>query len=281
MYLNELLKILNEALPAETAMKGDRIGLQIQSGQNKIKKLLITLEITPEVIEEAQKHKTNCILTFHPLIFLPLTEIHDNERVGSLATRLIKNDTAVISIHTAFDAYIEGTSRIFSEKLALDTDSSVFLQPDEKYEGRGMGVLLKSEKGIEPDFLLERVSAVCGSPLRWCEGKKNKPLKKIAIVGGSGTSFMEQALAEEADAFITADITYHQFHRVNGKMMLIDPGHYEMEQFVPEGLAKLLREKTGSSLEIIINKKHTNPVRYYSSGRDYQKEQINILQKLK
>lgn len=274
MQLDKLLEIINEALPSETAMKGDRIGLQLQSGQEEIKRLLITLEITPDVIEEAKKYKTNCIITFHPLIYLPLTTIHNNERVGDLTTNLIKKDIAVISVHTTFDAFIEGTSKIFAEELDLDVVG--FLKPDPLAYNSGMGVVARPSSPLSKFELLERVASASASPLRWCNGRE-KPIEKIAIVGGSGSSFINDALQAGADAFITADISYHQFHQVKGKMMLIDPGHYEMEQYVPAGLAKLLKNVLKNEVEIFINSKVTNPVDYYPSTEEYQQKQNSIM----
>lgn len=274
MQLDWLQKKINEALPAETAMKGDRIGLQIQSGQEHIKKLLITLEITEEVIEEAEKQQANCIITFHPLIFLPLTSIHNNERVGRLATKLIKKDIAVISVHTTFDSYIQGTSQILAERLGLRVEG--FLVPDENYKSVGMGVVATTDSPISEMDFLQRVSDICGSPVRWCNGNK-KTVEKIAIVGGSGTSFMEQAFGSGADCFITADITYHQFHLARGRLMLVDPGHYEMEQFVTFGLAKLINTILNGEVEVVINSSVTNPINYFPGTTEYINKQKKII----
>lgn len=120
--------------------------------------------------------------------------------------------------------------------------------------------------------LLIRLSGICNSPVRYCHGKDDNQIKRIAIVGGSGSSFIEDALKANADAFITADVSYHNFHRVEGKMALLDPGHYEMEQFVTKGLHDFLSSKIDENVNLCISHAYTNPIRYYPDN-DYTKKQ--------
>lgn len=308
MHIKEFLKIIEEKLPGKAACEGDRIGLQIQSRQEKINKVLVAYEITNETINEAAKLKCDTILSFHPLIYYPLTDITETNRTGHLVTELIKNNIALITAHTNFDAFVNGTSRILCDRLGLIYED--FLVPCAGLDGFGMGVIAKPENPISPHELLDRVSHVCHSPLRWTSGKfdiDQGVIKKIAIVGGSGTSYMNDALKADADVFITADISYHRFHEVTGKMMLIDPGHYEMEQFVADAMAGLIKNsiddlraknehnsnennKVSNVINIVVNnsnesntsesdipelpeivvsKIRTNPVSYYPDTENY------------
>ena len=257
-------------------MEGDPIGLQVQSGRTYVHNVMTALEVTDEVIEEAVENKIDCIIAFHPLIFMPLKSIHDDDRVGRVVSKLIKNEIALIAVHTAFDAFEEGTSKILAEKLDLKITD--FLIPDENYSNRGIGLVTEPKDKLSDEELLNNVYRVCNSPLRFNKGKTNN-IKRIAILGGSGSSFINDAIDTEADVFITADVTYHKFHFVNGKMMIIDPGHYEMEQFVPFGLKKLLEENlnNGSLNKIIVTSKLTNPVRYYPGTKDYKILQNKLL----
>ena len=276
MRINRILKIIEDVLPAGTAMDGDRIGLQVQAGKTDVRKLLFTLELNDKVIEEAVSLDIDCIITFHPLIFMPLTSIRDNDRVGRLCTKLISSLIALISIHTNFDAFSEGTSKILADRLQLQVVD--FLEPDRSYENYGMGVMARPSSPIKAVELLERVASVCNSPIRYCHGRKEL-IENIAIVGGSGTSFLNSVIANKADAFITADVTYHKFHQVNGEIMMIDPGHYEMEQFVPMGLMEILKKKFGDEEidDMHLSSVHTNPVNYFPGTEEYRKLQTNYL----
>ena len=275
MILEKVLKLIERYFPSDTAMENDRIGLQVQSGNDVVRKILITLELDDYVIEEASENNCDCIISFHPLIFLPLTEIHDTNRVGKLLQKLIRNNISLITIHTNFDSYKNGTSWLLSKNLGLK--SLGFLVPDKKFDGYGMGVVAESEKTLSPDELLDKVQSVCHSPIKYTLGNTNK-ISKIAIVGGSGTSFIKDAIESGADAFITADATYHRFHEVKGKIMLIDPGHYEMEQFVPLGLLRFFKENIDKKeYDFILNSRsYTNPVQYYPAG-NFADEHIKYL----
>ncbi len=276
MHIIRLLDLIEQLLPAQTAMENDRIGLQVQSGLDEVENLLVTLEIDDEVIDEAISLNCDCIITFHPLIFNPLTSLVQTDRSGRLCSKLIRAGIALISIHTNFDAFAGGTSKIFAEKLGLKTTG--FLADDKIYENKGMGVIAEPEAPIKPDELLNKVSSICSSPLRYSASRGNM-IKKIAIVGGSGGSFMENAIESGADVFITADLTYHTFHAVAGKIMLIDPGHYEMEQFVPAGLKHLIEnEIRNEQIKFIgLSKVLTNPVRYYPDADRYAELQEKYL----
>jgi len=247
-------------------MQGDKIGLQVQSGREEINKILIALELNNEVIKEAKESGADCIITFHPLIYNPITQILESDRVGNICSELIRNSICMVSIHTNFDAFSKGTSEILANKLGLDIKG--FLEPDENYLNAGMGVIAESEKELSANELLDKVLNVCNSPIRFSPPGNSIKINRIAIVGGSGMSFIERVKNSGVQAFITADITYHRFHDVNGRIMLIDPGHYEMEQFVPDGIGGLLSEKTDDLL-IEVSGVLTNPIRYYPDTEKY------------
>lgn len=276
MHIKKLLEIIDGTLPAIAAVEGDRIGLQIHAGKEDARIVLVAYELNEDVIAEAVKLKCDCIISFHPLIYTPLLEINNADRVGRLSMEIIRNSISLIIVHTNFDTYSEGTSAIFAKKLGLNVKE--FLVPNEYSENSGMGVIAIPDEPMKPMELVELVSEICGSPVRFCYGS-GKPLEKIAIVGGSGSSYLQNVVNSGCDAFITADISYHKFHQVNYSMMLIDPGHYEMEQFVSLKMANLIKElDVNSEIESVhVSGAYTNPVRYYPGTYDYLETQMNYL----
>lgn len=275
MEVGFLLEAINAYFPQETAMEEDKTGLQIQCNSNKISGILITLEVTEDVIQECIELNYNTVITFHPLIYKPLTSIEISSRVGKLCSSLIKNSINLISLHTTFDAYLYGTSKILANMLSL-TDTT-FLVPDKANPNCGMGVIAHSN-GLSDMDLISKVHDVCNSPIKFCKRKSTDLLQKIAIVGGSGTSFINEALKQNCDAFITADATYHVFHDVKDKLLLIDVGHYEMEQFVPKGIAAALNTfLLQNAIKFSISKVLTNPVQYFPNHDYYSKQQEYLL----
>lgn len=260
MQLRELLGHIESEFPAETAMEGDAIGLQLQSGRKDITSVCVTLEITDESTDEAIRRGADCIVTFHPFIYQPLRTITDRDRTGRLATRLIKADVAVIAIHTNFDAHPRGTNAQFANRLGLENTRPLIA--DSRREGYGMGISGNLSVALEAEELAGKVGGICGAPVIFTSARSAKTVSSVAIVCGSGFSFLRNAIESGVDAFITADVKYHGFHAACEHLTLISPGHYEMEQFVPQALGQELRNLTGDSIHVFEAQTITNPVRY-------------------
>jgi len=90
----------------------------------------------------------------------------------------------------------------------------------------------------------------------------NKPIKKVALCGGSGSFLLQDALQQQADIFITSDYKYHQFFDAEDKLVIADIGHYESEQFTPEIFYEILSKKF-PKFALHLSSVNTNPVYYY------------------
>lgn len=97
--------------------------------------------------------------------------------------------------------------------------------------------------------------------VRWADAPTKAQVQRVALCGGSGSFLISRALAAGADAFITADVTYHTFFEPDGRMLLLDVGHYESEQFVPAGIARYLSEKL-PNFAVHLSGVSTNPLHY-------------------
>lgn len=273
MELSKLIKVLELEFPPVTAWSEDSIGLQIKSSKSQIMNIYLTLELNESSIDEAIKNQSDLIITFHPLIFKPLSCIDNEERIGKLTTKLIQNNINLYAIHTNFDSHPKGTSYEFGERLGFQP--SEFLVANQNYLERGMGVIINLDDGLELNDLLQKVTEICNSPIKY-NLTSSSEINKIAILGGSGSNYIESAIEKNCQVIITADVKYHDFHRANGRIVIIDPGHYEMEQFVPSALYKILNRTIGSSINLIQSTELTNPVRYYPES-NYIHKQINYL----
>ncbi len=261
MNLFYFLDYLDNLFPSEFALKDDRIGLQIHSGNIEIENLLIAYEITPEVVAEAVGNKCDTILVFHPLIYQPLREINQAERVGRLTTLLLKNNISLISLHTRFDVVLNGTSFLFAKELGLE--NCKILDKNSNNENYGMGCYGNFPEFLTLDEFLEKLYQIANSPLKHCEGRSRR-IKSVGIVGGSGSSFIDKAIKLDLDAFITSDVSYHNFHITKNKITLVDAGHYETEKFIVPSLTQIItNDKQHEFNSIIPSQIVTNPIQYY------------------
>lgn len=126
----------------------------------------------------------------------------------------------------------------------------------------GMGMFGDLEEAMEEsDFLAlvkNRFNAGC---IRHSE-LTGKPIQKVAVLGGSGSFAIGAARAQKADAFITADLKYHNFFEAEGDLLLMDIGHFESEQFTKPLLFEYLRKKI-PNFAILLSESNTNPIYYY------------------
>lgn len=255
MLVREFTRRLQEILPPETAMSGDAIGLQVAPKRPDVRRVSVCLEVTDHVVAEALSHGIDAIVTFHPLIYSPLRTIDRADRVGRIVADCIAADVAVYSVHTAYDAFRDGTNRLLCAAIGCTPLSPLNLNPDGV---SGMGLIASCEMPFE--HLVQKIADACGGPVRYSPAPREH-VARVAIVAGSGMSFYADALASGVDVFITADVKYHAFHAAMGHIGLVDPGHFEMEQFVPAGLCELLRHHI-PNVEFITSDVRTTPANY-------------------
>ncbi len=275
MTLDDFQKALKRTFPLESAMSGDNVGLQVRSTSPMVGPVLTCMEITDEVIDEATALEANVIVTFHPLIYTPLLRLDESDRVTRLVSRCIRTNISVYCVHTAFDAHPRGTNRLLAERLKLAPKGTIVPCQGVTVPGGGeVGMGLFASCDLEFDELLERISSVCGSPVRYSPPASSR-VRRVALVAGSGMSFFD-AVVGRADVFITADVKYHAFHAARNVIGLVDPGHYEMEQFVAQGIADVLRTQL-SDCDIRSSSVVTNPVEHRPTASPIDNTFVSVL----
>ena len=272
MLITEFLTALEKVVPlAAVGYEKDAVGLQVGLPEDaKLASALFTYEVTSEVIAEAKDRGANLIVAFHPLIFPTVNSITDRTRTGYLVRDLVKNDIALYIQHTAFDTNREfGTSRQMADALGLQMTE--LLSPI-KLEGYGMGMIGELRKAMFPQELLAKVAETFGTPCVRYNERSAERIKRVAMLGGAGMDFYNAAKNQGAEAFITADVRYHDFHRADhDRILLIDAGHAETERFVTRGMANAARKalevlNLWSGLHetvLLTSKTEPNAVRYY------------------
>lgn len=266
MHLTELQRLVDSVLPPGTAMSGDPIGLQVESRRGTAQTILVCFEVTDAVIDEAVQHHCDCIIAFHPLIYSPLTTISRTDRVGRLVCSLLEHDIALVIVHTTFDAHPQGTNALLAQRLGLQPLRP--LTPLAAIPSYGMGTIAQAPEGLTMEDLLETLRRVCGGTPRYCPAP-SQTLQTVAIVAGSGASFLDAAITSGADVFLTADVKYHAYHAAAGTIGLVDAGHFEMEQFVADGIIDILRPVIADRSHMIASTSLRNPVRYFLGKNEF------------
>ena len=261
MTVKDILNCITEVAPLQWQESYDNAGLQVGDLNAEARKALICLDITEEVVDEAVAKKCDLIISHHPLIFRGLKHLTPETYIERAIMKAVKHDIAMISMHTNLDNSYLGVSRVLAERLGLK--NLHLLQPSEaEPELCGAGMVGEFEKPMEEADFLGLVAGTIGSPCLRHSALKGHKIQKVALCGGSGSPFIQDALRQKVDAYLTADIKYHDFFVPEGNILLVDGGHFETEQFTKELICELIRKKF-PTFAAEIAETRTNAVYYF------------------
>ncbi len=365
MTVADIEQIMEEWAPSWAAMERDNVGLQLGRRNQSVSKIMVALELTDGVVDEAIRKKINLLLTHHPPFFRPASSITDSNQTGRQILTLARNEVAVYSAHTNLDFTRKGVSFALAEMLDLKDISFlsplqgkvskivVFVPPPHaeqltqemakagagvigeyelcSFRSEGTGTFKGSSKsnpfvGKQRTFerlnevKLEMVAPTASVPaviralkrvhpyeevaydvyptetpsanfgmgalgdleremtlqsfLRKCKhvleaesvrytGNEQKKVRKVAVCGGAGSDLLENAVRSDADVFVTADVRYHTFHAAQGRIALVDAGHWETEHGILNPVRARLKaaaERLNQKVSVIVSQTSTNPV---------------------
>jgi len=233
MLLREILDRLEQLSPASFAMDWDNSGLQIGDRDAEIHRVLIAVDATKEVIEEAVELKVDLILTHHPMIFSPVKKIVKDDVLGEKILTLAEHHIAVFSMHTNFD--VIGMADEVADRLNLKHKRvlEVTFEDDISKEGLGRYGMLPREMSLKE--LSEEVKLKFNIPGVIMYGEGDAIVEKVAICGGSGGDLIQNAIENRCQVLITGDIKYHNaLDAMQEGLYLIDAGHFGIEKiFIP------------------------------------------------
>ncbi len=363
MKVGDIVDFFEQIAPLAYQESYDNSGLIVGDRRIEVQSILLTLDVTPAVVEEAVALGANLIVAHHPIIFSGLKRITGRDYVEQSVILAIKNDIAIYAAHTNFDSVMCGVNRAIAQKLGvqnprilqpldqqllklvtfvpqgyadrvraalldagaghigrysncsfstdgtgtfraelganpfvgsigeLHSESEVRIEtvlpkplqgkviaalmdshPYEEvaydlyplantYNEVGLGMVGEMEHPMESmaflRFVKEAFSAGCVRHTRLVSSS----IRRVAFCGGSGASLLKEAISARADAFITADFKYHQFFDANDKILIIDIGHYESEQFTIELFYDYLSKKF-PNFAVFKSNITTNPINY-------------------
>ena len=256
--VKDVTKVIEDFAPLSIQEGWDNSGLCIGSPEAPVTSMLLGLDCTPELVDEAIECGADMIVTHHPLIFSGLKKIAPEDQVGEAVIKAIKAGISIYAAHTSADKVIAGVSGAMAARLGLQNVSIL----DEDGEGTGLGVVgdlpqpLSAEDAVA--LVKERFSLKAMRTSRPVEGK----ISRVAMCGGSGGSLIKAAAASGAQLYISGDISYHNFFTREG-FMIMDIGHYESEIEIVDILFSLLRKNFPTFAVRITQNIYSNPIFYF------------------
>ena len=258
--VSDVCAVLEKFAPLSLQEPYDNAGLILGNREQLVTGILIALDATLEVIDEAINLGYNLIVTHHPFIFKGLKTITGKNQTENCLIKAIRNDIAIYAGHTNVDSVRGGVNERMAVKLGL-IDSSILVPLNQSACDCGLGMVgFLPESLSETDFLLLVKKTFLCDRIRYST-LTGKVVRKVALCGGSGSEFLENALSIGADAYLTGEAKYHEFFTHASEILLIDAGHYETEQFTKDIFFEILSENF-STFAVRISVVETNPVHY-------------------
>ena len=238
----------------------DNVGLMVGDKNKEVKKVLLALDCTLKVIEEAKKENVELIITHHPLIFKRPSSITTDTLQGKKIIELIKNDISLYSSHTNLDSVENGLNDTIVSILGFDNFK--ILEKNKRDDKAGLGRIVSLNESIQLEDLISKIKKSLNiNNLRVVKGKDK--VNKIAIINGSGQDFIGKAVALGADCIITGDTTYHFASDYKEmEISILDVGHFASEQITFFNVMENLKEKF-KDVEFITSTVEEDPFSFY------------------
>jgi len=261
MLIQDIISVLEAVAPPHLQESYDNAGLIVGHPQATVKGVLFCLDSTEAIVDEAIERGCNLIVAHHPIVFRGLKRLNGTNYVERTVMQAIRRDVAIYAIHTNLDnIHRQGVNAKIAEKLGL-LNTRILLPKAGTAADVGAGLVGELPASLsEADFLQTVKTAFRAGCVRHT-ALLQKPVRRVAVCGGSGSFLLPEARRAGAEAFVTADFKYHEFFDADGQILVADIGHYESEQFTIELLHDLVREKF-ATFALHCTKLSTNPVFY-------------------
>lgn len=221
--------------PMHLAEDWDVVGLVSGSAHQNISKVLLTVDVTHEVVQYAKEVQADLIFAHHPMLLRGVKSLPQNSSKGSVIAELIRSDIALYSAHTNADSVATGTSAVLSEALGLKETRVLSSSAD---EGFGIGIIGDFIDGIKLGdlaALLNNFLPQTATGVR-VAGEFDRVVRTVALCAGAGDSYLELALDSGADVYITSDLRHHPAQEILEEakargvdFALIDISHWAAE----------------------------------------------------
>lgn len=241
---------IDEIAPYNTKCDWDNCGILAGDCDAEVKKIGFALDLTSETLENAKEHGVELIITHHPIIF----KAQKNFLKGNMAFELAKSSINAISAHTCFDCAKGGVNDVLCKILELENcgaiESAECVLP--------MARIGNTVEASPEDFAGFVAKKLC-TTVRFVEG--NGKIKKVAVCGGAGMSFLDEVINAGADAYVTGDISHHEMLDAKEKgITVVAAGHFETENPAMDAIEKMINKRFPELSTVRLLQ--SNPVRF-------------------
>lgn len=261
-----LVNQFEQFAPKSIAMGKDPVGLHFGNLDQPVKKVMVTLDVRPEVIEEAVEQSVNFIFSHHPPIFKAIKSFNTEDPQIKMYENIIKHDITIYAAHTNLDVAEGGMNDWLADALNLQNVEPLTITQDDENGTYGLGRIgnLNDPISLE-DFFDTIKSTFQVEHLRYISNDVKQTINRVAVLGGDGGDSYTEALDKGADVLVTGDVYYHTAHdMLAAGLSVIDPGHH-IESIVKPRMKTIFEQwakENGWELEFIESAINTDPFNF-------------------
>ncbi len=241
MTIREVVAPIEAFAPLRLQASYDNSGLVVGRMSDPVQGVLLAVDVTDEVLDEAEKMGANLIITHHPIIFHPLKRFNSEGYVQRCVERAIRKGIALYACHTNLDSTPKGMSWRLAHLLGVEPEQ--ILEPSAEEPEAGFGVVGELPESRSMIDYLKWVKERLGVGALRHSALSVEEVKRVAICTGSGASLMTEAQRSGVDLYITADLKYNDFMTPDGAFVVADVGHFESEYCAIDLLFDVLSKK--------------------------------------
>ena len=233
MNAKELYQKFAEVIPEHLREPWDNDGIMCcADGSSEVYRVLVSLDVTEEIVDYAIERGFDLIVSHHPLIFKPISSLDEENHIARKLIKLVCSGISVFSFHTRADKLVGGVNDRLADILGM-SDVRPFGEGD-------LGRIGTIEETMDLQDFAYRVKQLCGSDIvRYSDGFND--VHTVALVGGDGKGYVKAAIDEGADTYISGRIGYNVMEEAAEMgINLIEAGHYFTEQHITEFFRELL-----------------------------------------
>lgn len=230
--VKNIYKLLADFAPVKYKEDFDNVGLLVGDGEQNVSKVLVALDVTLEVAKEAERIGAELIVAHHP-VFFSVKSVTEDDPTGRLIRYLIRANISAISMHTNLDKTNGGVNDMLAAALGIEVKGPIVIDGlDDNGIPYGLGRIGRLQKDWTMEEFVPYVAQKLG-----CKGIRfrdaGRPVRKVAVGGGTCGDYIPDVIAAGCDTFVTADLKYNMFLSAKDKgINLIDAGHYPTENVV-------------------------------------------------
>jgi len=257
VLLREIIDSIESVAPRSAQEEWDNSGMQVGDTGREVSSVLLTTDITEDVVNEAIMHGCQLIVSHHPLLFRGLKQVCGQTPQARIVEQAIKHNIAIYSAHTNLDSVEGGINTKLAERLGLQGVSGLVVS--------GLGAIGKLPKPMNYlDFIAYVRDILQCTYVRYTRPAREQ-IQTVALCGGSGAEFIGEAIAQGADVYITADCKYHEFQDSDGQIGLIDIDHWISERHAREIFRDILAPL---GVKCIISKQDKTPIQLWQEQKN-------------